>query len=424
MSASPPRVLMIAPYCFPPVNAEAIVNCKLALAMLQAGWSLDVVADQASVVRFYPGHGRQWNPLPSVMHAIGREGLPGKLITVARLLVRPIPSPFNGMRWVAAAVEVAADLTRRNTYDVILSRSIPDYAHSAAAYVHERTGIPWIAHWNDPMPYYKMPLTYGEGPNARMRPHHAWLYRKIMRRAAWLTFACERMRRYMLQYLPRAAGAKSSVIPHIAAARFGRTRARRNDGFVLCHAGSLYPPRDARILLEGVKRFLARTGTEALRLQFIVDRPEPLRAAASSLGLDRFVAFEPLRPYEEMPDVLVAADVLVIVEANLSESVFFPSKLIDCAQVGRPILAIGPRHGTISDILQAHGGGIAADVRSPESVADALEMLWRAWMEGTLESSYGSRTLLSQFGEEPVLDLYRELFNRIGVASRRTAAQG
>lgn len=41
MSASPPRVLMIAPYCFPPVNAEAIVNCKLALAMLQVGWSLE-----------------------------------------------------------------------------------------------------------------------------------------------------------------------------------------------------------------------------------------------------------------------------------------------------------------------------------------------------------------------------------------------
>jgi hypothetical protein len=96
MSASPPRVLMIAPYCFPPVNAEAIVNCKLALAMLQVGWSLDVVAEQAPVVRFYPGHGRQWDPLPSVMHTIGREELPGKLATVARLLIRPNPSRSTG----------------------------------------------------------------------------------------------------------------------------------------------------------------------------------------------------------------------------------------------------------------------------------------------------------------------------------------
>jgi hypothetical protein len=39
-----PRILMLAPECFPAYGAEAIVNAKLALAALDAGWKIDVVS--------------------------------------------------------------------------------------------------------------------------------------------------------------------------------------------------------------------------------------------------------------------------------------------------------------------------------------------------------------------------------------------
>jgi hypothetical protein len=48
-----PRIIMFAPYCYPPVGSEAIVTSKLVYAMLKAGWGVDVVT-QANVVEYYP----------------------------------------------------------------------------------------------------------------------------------------------------------------------------------------------------------------------------------------------------------------------------------------------------------------------------------------------------------------------------------
>ena len=39
-----PRVLIFAPYCYPPTGAEAIVTSKLVLAMLEAGWKVKVIS--------------------------------------------------------------------------------------------------------------------------------------------------------------------------------------------------------------------------------------------------------------------------------------------------------------------------------------------------------------------------------------------
>ena len=38
-----PRILMIAPRCYPPVEPEGMVNAKLALAIKSAGLHIDII---------------------------------------------------------------------------------------------------------------------------------------------------------------------------------------------------------------------------------------------------------------------------------------------------------------------------------------------------------------------------------------------
>ena len=53
MTSAEPRVLMLAPYCYPATGAEAIVTSKLAVALLEAGWQVTVLTD-SEAGRFYP----------------------------------------------------------------------------------------------------------------------------------------------------------------------------------------------------------------------------------------------------------------------------------------------------------------------------------------------------------------------------------
>jgi glycosyltransferase involved in cell wall biosynthesis len=206
---------------------------------------------------------------------------------------------------------------------------------------------------------------------------------------------------------------KSSAIPHIALGRFRSDLAVKNSKFSMCHAGSL-GLRGPDIFLNGVRRFLDRTGLQgSISVNFVGPPLESLQATVSQLSLDRVVSVQGPKTYEETQGILAMADVLVVLEPPFDKGVFFPSKFVDLVQTGRPILAVSPVDGTISDIVSANGGGIVADCRYSDAVAKAVERLYSAWVAGTLDSDYGSAHLFGLFSEEHVLGQYAEVFDRI-----------
>jgi len=105
----------------------------------------------------------------------------------------------------------------------------------------------------------------------------------------------------------------------------------------------------------------------------------------------------------------------LVIEAQCSEGLFFPSNVMAIVQIGRPILALSPKLGTLSDILSEHGGGIASDNCSIDAVSTALRMLYQAWENGDLKNRYGSSHLMSSFSEDIVLG---KLFEAIEMAEK------
>jgi glycosyltransferase involved in cell wall biosynthesis len=181
----------------------------------------------------------------------------------------------------------------------------------------------------------------------------------------------------------------------------------------MCYAGSL-GFRDPDVFLNGVRTFLDRMRFgEDIRMTFVGPPLESLRATVSHLNLDGVVSIEGTKSYEVTQEILARADVSVVLEPPFDEGIFFPSKFVDLVQTGRPILAVSPVEGTLSDIVLTNGGGIVADCRSSDAVAQAIERLYSAWAAGTLDSDYGSAHLFSLFSEEHVLEQYSEIFERI-----------
>jgi hypothetical protein len=102
----------------------------------------------------------------------------------------------------------------------------------------------------------------------------------------------------------------------------------------------------------------ARSRGAVLRLDLVGPAREDLLARVRTLGAAGSVRFTGQVPYEESLALMRSASGLLVAEAPLAEGIYFPSKLADYATARRPVLAFGPREGTVADILGADHPGL------------------------------------------------------------------
>jgi glycosyltransferase involved in cell wall biosynthesis len=408
---------MFSPIFAPFGNPEAIVNSKLALAFLHAGWQVDVVSRRAPAAFGY-SYGSEWGTpwleLKGATHEVSyAHGNVAWARCEALFGAVKLGSLIEGCRWAWHAYLLAKSLVANAKYDAILSRSLPDAGHLPALRLAGETGIPWIANWNDASGA-KNPPPNGRGLDARLKYQSRQLLSRTVAGASWLTFPCERLRQYCCKYLGPLAEKKSSVIPHIAlgSPRGDRTR-RRNIEFTIGHAGNLYSDRNPSALFEALRSFRERDPSRKVKLLFLGLESVRLSELARRYGIVGLIEEGGSVPYLAAQSILERCDVLLVLEGPYQEGVYLPSKLVDYVQTGRPVLAVSPRVGTLADILGAFGGGLAADCVDPRAIEATLAKLYGAWCDGTLEGSYGSARLAVLFSPETVLGLYSELIDRL-----------
>jgi glycosyltransferase involved in cell wall biosynthesis len=408
---------MFAPAFAPLANPEAIVNSKLALAFLDAGWEIDIISRRLYGMSNYDYGSKwvdPWLPLKDFTHEISYE-IGGKIRRLAETGWSGfrMGHPIEGCRWAAHAFKLALKLHKQQPYQIILSRSIPDVGHLPAMVFAKQTCEPWIANWNDAFGD-KNPPPAGKGVNAGLGFFHERFLNEVARKANWLTFPSDRMRRYICKYLGNGTSEKSSTVPHVVMNPHRIRPKMENETFTICYAGNLYPGRNPEVFLRGVKEFLR---AEGLRIKFkllIIGLENlGLRKLVESSGLESFTEFKGPLSYMETLDYCEKSDVLLVIEASYEEGIYLPSKFVDYVQTGRPILAVSPQEGTLNDILSQYGGGIAVDCEKPEKVMEALIVLYSHWGANTLEEVYSSKRFFDFFSPSKVVSMYMDIFGKL-----------
>lgn len=389
--------LLVFSFSFPrSTGSESLVSGKLVLALIRAGWEVDVISYRDNTCE----KSCLWdNVQPCVREIKVNERLK---LWIIRYLVWSFKAFLTGLK-----------LSRKKKYDLILSRCQPIFSHVPAALLRMVNGTKWVANWNDPAPIRKYPPPYGEGLKARMGLFEKVFFDFLCSTADWHTFPGERLMHYMLTYMPPGVAAKSSVVPHIAL----KMRSSKNDvvnkrKMLFLHCGSVYF-RNWREFLEGARLFVSKQGETDFQIGFLGWQPSELLKKVHDLELGNHVVVNEAVSYEDSFPLMSAADVLVIVEADSEEGIFLPSKLADYAEVGRPILAVSPKIGTLSDMLECYGGGIAVDCAAPEDIASGLEKMYKSWEKGTLDVDFNTARLNGVFSIETVVSLYQDLFEKL-----------
>ncbi len=137
-------------------------------------------------------------------------------------------------------------------------------------------------------------------------------------------------------------------------------------------------------------------------------------------GLEN-VLLLPFQPREQLPEMLAAADVGLVMQKHNVVGFNMPSKIQVLLASGRPIIASVPSNGTAARAIRQSGGGLVVEPENPELLAEAILDLYQNPSKAETLANQGRRYAMSQYSFEQALLRYEDLFYE--VAATRVAAK-
>ena len=148
---------------------------------------------------------------------------------------------------------------------------------------------------------------------------------------------------------------------------------RLSDHFVFIYSGTLAMKHNPDLLRQLAVAF---KGDPQVRIVVISEGPgvEFLRGRKASEGLDNLLLI-PFQPFEDMPDVLAAADVLAAVLETDAGVFSVPSKILTYHCAGRAILGAIPAENLAARIIQKQQTGLCVEPRDEAGFLNAARTL-------------------------------------------------
>lgn len=388
------RILFIAPEAFPVMTSESICNSKVAYALAEAGYYVDVfTCDDRET---YPEDNRidaflrchenlKIHPIKNSKIILSRKfSIKVNVVNLFKNLSILLRTGYwyNGISIPYAiyqAIEEHCKEIGGFRYDIMITRAT--YCDLAAILLKRKYGVFWNANWNDPFPDRKFPEPYGRGSDTKLPYFENRIFNEIQKRVDLHTFPSERLRDYQLKCFKYVSLEKTLIIPHMAHSSILSlvTRSKKSDGvFRMAHCGSVNYPRNPRnflIALSKISQELHITDKE-FKCYFVGRYDEDLDALIKELNLSSIVELLPPMSYSDSLGFLSTCDISLIIEAICDEGIYLPTKFVDAVQISIPIFCVSPKNGTLPDMIKRYNIGYCCDNTSIEDISKALYKLF------------------------------------------------
>ena len=418
-----PSILCIIPWFPPLVSTEALASAKMVMALINLGVDTKVIfTDKCYLPSSFPllkygcDSSKIWESLTDIKVGVGRHrylNLLFLMLTVIRYRTG------SDKHWIGGIVKQAKALHRDHSFDIVYSRSLPPIAHTAGYWCAKALDAVWVANINDPWDLFL-------APNSQIKtfPLYAliakyWL-RKTLRSADLVTYPS----RQLYDFHARLArlSHKAEIIPHVG---YRINEAPQVDAFDIVHAGklgfSISTMRSSKGLLTGVSKFLVAhpEARKLTRLTLVGENTEgqseeiERQSIIKQLGLNDVVRSVGWVSYEQSLLYINSASVCILIEGNMKEGIFFPSKFVDYIVARKPVIALSPSIGVIADMVPTKGL-VRADTDDHDAVAKALGDFYKHFRDGSLGDVSPSEEFVRQFEPQTVAKQFLEAVAKIG----------
>ena len=173
------------------------------------------------------------------------------------------------------------------------------------------------------------------------------------------------------------------VKPGPSSNSFRRNHGIPDDAFLVLYAGVMGVKQGLEIILDVAEQFQERPDV----LFYLVGNGGSRsslehRVAEKEL---RNVRFLDVQPYEDLPDMLTAADVHLVVQKAGASDLVLPSKLTNIFSAGKPCIATATTDSTIASVITGYSLGLVVE---PESPALLREAIWRLYEKPAMRDQF------------------------------------
>lgn len=393
------KLLIISKHLLNLQDAQAQQSNALVLALANAGYELDVICgsdtsnqsehDNANALRSHPMI--RLHALPASWYA-SAQSISQK---IRRKVVRNFWAICIG-DWARQAGQLATNLFSEKRHRVLISIALPMESHFAANFLHRK--LPWVACMSDPWPEYILPAPYSDFSLPILSQMQRKAVQRVLDAADRIIFTCDEMLDYMRSYYSGLESERVALIPHIAPEMRCCINNVSGGDRRIVHSGALSRERVSIALAVALSRL---PKDDPLQLHFIgYVHPRMMRMFEEQGVLNRII----VTPWMEKQQVLTnceSSSACLLIEAQMPEYPFLPSKLADYSSTRRPILAVTGQASPTSRLLSEYNAGIAAP-HDPEAIVEMLITFGELPLDG--------RTgLHTYFAEDSIANHYQHI---------------
>ena len=399
------RLLLIS-YAFAPLSApEAILNSKL--PDLLPGYEVDVVTISHEKLGLQLDSSLD-NTTERKFGKIHRVNPPFWCTPAIFKLLRRFPLFPDRYRLFNKRIFKRALDLEIHKYDVIMTWSQWHSVHSVGLSLKEyNPNIFWVAHLSDPWscnPFLPSSSIF--------KKCQKFFEEKTFKNADQIHFTSAETLRVSLSGYDQAVISKAFTVPHAFSKRLVKSQSKKMEGrnIKVRYTGNFYGERNPIALIKAFQS-LMQQDIEILKnvqIEFFgawLDVKNPSSYISSEYR--EKIRFRKTVNYKSSLKVMSEADLLLLIDAPSSESIFFPSKLVDYMSVERPIIAITPE-GTTKNIVRSIGGFVISE-NSEELVGRGFLEAIKRYKAGLLNPPDKNKTKL--YEAEQVSKIYLTLFD-------------
>ncbi len=142
---------------------------------------------------------------------------------------------------------------------------------------------------------------------------------------------------------------------------------------VVMYSGNFGLAHDVDTIAAAIERL---AGRDDVQFVFVGSgkQMDALRQRATAAGW-RHVRFEPYQPREVLGELLGAADIHLISQAQTMRGLIVPSKLYGIMAAGRPAIFVGPPDAEVARVLAEHDAGRIIPIGHVEQLVSTIETL-------------------------------------------------
>ncbi|MFA6552480.1 MAG: glycosyltransferase [Candidatus Paceibacterota bacterium] len=302
-----------------------------------------------------------------------------------------LPIIRNIREWLyyEKAYRLAKKIIKKHDLNIVFSFSNPQASNIIGAMLKKRLGIKFVSHFCDP--WYDNPYKKYTGRGGlKVKTLEAF----IVKWSDKIIFTNDAATKLVMKKYPEEIRKRALDIPHCYDKRDYSEIKNNNEKFTISHIGTFYDERNPELLFRALKPIIENF--PALKNKFILRiiggtsayagyTDEKLNNMIEKYGIQEIVNTTPPVPYKESLALMKQADFLVVIDANFKNSPFLPSKVVDYAGTGRPVVGITPNDSPTAKILKKLGSK-SFNYDQEKELADYLKKLIAGEVQAEINS--------------------------------------